>query len=80
MKDKLLSNYGLWQSTICDYCQANWIHNENYVTYTVICTPEQVLPTDDIPEYHFIFQINENETIGLKISPNTSCIVFLDFF
>ena len=71
------SKDGLWQSEMCVNAITRDFHTEKDATYTLISVPQQDF--DDktkkkpSPTY-FLFNINENTTIGFKMSQSTSFI------
>ena len=65
LKKMVVSEAGLWQSSICVNCQTSTLHTENDCTYTEITTPNQ--NTETVPI--FLFEFKKGFTIGLRMDP-----------
>ena len=69
-----MSEYGIWQSSICETCQTSNLHTEDDCTYIVISTPLQDNSSISRPEYNFIFELRKGETIGIKLDPGVTFV------
>ena len=71
------SKDGLWQSELCVNAITRDFHTEKDVTYTLISVPQQdcIDKSKKKPSpTMFLFKINEDKTVGFKMSQNISFI------
>ena len=71
------SKDGLWQSELCVNALTRDFHTEKDATYTLISVPQQDFDdkTRKKPStIFFLFNLNENTTIGIKMSQSSSFI------
>ena len=66
---KTSTGNGTWSSNLCVNATTGLSHNEDDCTYTVICVP---LQNQSMNEYKFLFRVNDSNTIGIVLNPNTS--------
>ena len=68
------SGAGLWQSSVSVNAQTTKLHTENDMSYTLITVPRQKMSCDILPEYNFLFELMDRETLGIKLDPGMSFI------
>ena len=69
LKQVKTSEYGLWQTSICDTCQTTNLHTKKDCTYTIMSVPEQDTSTTTIPECYFVIELKKGHTVGIKMDP-----------
>ena len=73
------SKDGLWQSELCVNALTRDFHTEKDATYTLISVPQQDFDdkTRKKPStIFFLFNLNENTTIGIKMNRSSSFIFY----
>ena len=80
LKQIKTSEYGLWQTSICNTCQTANLHTEKDCTYTLISVPEQNTSTTTVPKMVFSYRIekgtNGRYTNGSRINLHVQWSIF----
>ena len=77
-KDVDTTKDGIFQSVVCVNSTTKVFHTEKDCTYTLITVPSQTTPKVENKKTrsptHFMFKLNENEVLALKMKQNVSFI------